>query len=100
MGHFNDLPKDVVWLILRDAFISLRIETFSVIYCLLPLEFLQDKELRLTNDVGTTFEKYTIWMRELALINVTCLSVIRSKTTKVVAKNVWMFNKGSLTDVK
>lgn len=107
MGCFNDLPKDVIWLILRGALFRQRKEwsfhkrqfqTWNVGFCLAETEMLltaKDLEQRVFNFTNKRLSRYFNWLSNFALINRKCLSVIKSKTKRI---NVgFTFIPGSLT---
>ena len=110
MGCFNDLPKDVVWLILRGAlflqrkewsFYKRQFQTWNVGFCLSETDMLltvKDLEQRVFEFTNKRLSRYFNWLSNFALINRKCLSVIKSKTKRI---NVgFTFIPGSLTTNK
>lgn len=109
MGCFSDLPKDVVWLILREALFRQRedwslkgikhaIETvgFSLNRTIMLLS-VEDLEKRVFDFENDGLFRYFNWLCNFALINRKCLTVIKSKT-KRIAKKGFTFIPGSLTN--
>jgi hypothetical protein len=108
MGCFNDLPKDVVWLILREALLQQRKEWSlkqqqyqiqSIGFCIpdaLMLLTVKDLEQREFDFKTERLSRYFNWLSNFALINRKCLNVIKSKTKRI---NVgFTFIPGSLTN--
>jgi hypothetical protein len=92
MGHFNSLPKDVLWLVLRQTFLSERDDLtrangrYKFLWSLYELE-------NFDFSFSDTFYERTLC--KLALINRVTLKVVRSKV-KRQSRNKWQFVKGSL----
>ena len=84
MGRFNDLPKDVLWLIFRQvlSFMNKRVpfERYEVGYHT-PNWF----QMMMVRDVAN-----------FACINRQTLKVMRSKTIRCAKPHDWFFIKGSL----
>ena len=93
MGRFNDLPKDVVWLILRQTFLHLRDDLRRNWTCFLSL-----KELERSTFM---FGSYSEWLCDLAFINKHCLNIMRAKTWKISNEPGfwWGFKRGALNVV-
>jgi|JI10StandDraft_1071094.scaffolds.fasta_scaffold13256_7 hypothetical protein len=92
MGHFYDLPKDVVWLILRQTFLT-KLMDWSM--ALTPAQLEQTNWLLLNDNPPTQ------WMCDVALINKLCLCVVEAKTFKKRVELyeymfVWGFKRGAL----
>jgi len=93
MGRFNDLPKDVVWLIFRRVIVN----HFSEHYAYHNLGWPQMWEegpfcVNLFND-GLLSIAYL--MMSLSLLSNGCLKLVRSKCFKF--KGGWFFIKGAIS---
>lgn len=86
MASFNDLPRDVLWLIFREVIIG------KIIY-----ESLQIYESDRGCGVGNpfVFYGYIERTRNLSLINKQSLKLVKSKCFKKGVR--WWFIKGALT---
>ena len=83
MGSFKDLPKDVVWLIIRQVIVNHHHKTFPGLddYYFETLPFM-------------TFTGMCAHLTaQLACVSRQCLNVIRSKCHRVCVG--FIFNKGS-----
>lgn len=88
MGSFNDLPKDVVWIIFRRVF--LKIARFPECCEMMdPTTVFQYNLIMFHSDLGTAAWK-------LAGISRTSLRLMRSKCVKQ-NKFYWIFRLGALT---
>lgn len=101
MGRFNDLPKDVVWIILRQTFHLQRNDFFDPrrwpVVLPLSVKKLECQQFCFDPCLSkTSFDLYTNWMGLFALINKLCLRIIKAKTVKISQKE-WAFVKGALT---
>lgn len=85
MGSFKDLPKDVVWLIIRQVIVNDYCKTFpgldSRYFETLPFMTLTGMCAHLT--------------AQLARVSRQCLNVIRSKCHRISVG--FIFNKGSFS---
>ena len=86
MGRFSDLPKDVIWLILRQTIIYIRMDWIlandgCVRFMWTPQEF-EQKVFRF-HPIGSSWPNYAQFFCNMASINRECLNIIRSKTRKL-----------------
>jgi hypothetical protein len=96
MGRFCDLPKDVVWLILRQTFLHRRNDLRRN----WTLSFLSLKELEQTTFMFGNVLPYIEWLCDLALINKHCFKMMRAKTWKISNEpGFWGFKRGALNVV-
>lgn len=94
MGCFNDLPKDVVWLVLRQTFVSQRLDEATIgghVASLWTLTQLEKENLSLMG----YYRSYCYMMCNFALINQRCLNIVRTKTERR-GNGIWGFRSGTL----
>lgn len=107
MGRFCDLPKDVIWLILREVLFRQRVNRElkekqfwieTVGFCLNEILIsIEDLEQRVFEFKNARLYRYFNWLCNLALINQKSLSVIKSKTKRIDGFG-FTFVPGSLTN--
>jgi hypothetical protein len=87
MGCFNDLPKDVLWLIFRHriCIIGLRLRFHPAFY---------EEPYEWKNSFSKILSETTC---DLALLSKRCLKIIKSKTVSFGDAG-WLFKKGALTN--
>lgn len=86
MGRFNDLPKDVIWLIYRELLRSFYTESARSELELDGCGYPNWWNMRISHCLIT-----------LALISHQTLNVVRSKTVRDLSDEGWWFIKGALT---
>lgn len=86
MGCFNDLPKDVIWLIFRAELLN---------YCSLSPISAYQEPFPWTNTFSSDLAQVTC---NLALLSKRCLNVIKTKTVRPFRMAGWLFKKGALTN--
>lgn len=85
MGCFNNLPNDVIWLILRYK--------IAMIEFIAPLKAYEEP-FQWKNTFSCNLCKTTC---DLALLSKRCLKIIKSKTVSFGDVG-WLFKKGTLTN--
>lgn len=90
MARFIDLPKDVIWLVLREVIVSQTSCYYGAVYWEWPhSNELPNEHYNFSQHTGAK-------TRDIALICKLMLSIVRSKCIRFGAR--WSFVKGALVE--
>jgi len=93
MGRFNDLPKDVVWLIFRRVIVEHFCEHY--VYPNMAWHEMWEEGQHLVNRWNDCTLSIAELMSRLSLLNRDCLKLVRLKCFKF--ESGWFFIKGAIS---